>query len=693
MLLISCTTHKDSADKGSIFHTEFDTPYGMPPFEKISSDDFKPAFEKGIEQDTEEVEAIANNSEEPTFENTVLALDNSGSILTRVSRVFFGLRSSENNDTLQAIAEEMSPLLSEHSDNIYLNDKLFERINTLHKDSANLGLNTEQYRLLDKFYKNFVRSGIMLNDEQKDELREINKKLSALTLRFGNNLLKETNSFKLIVDNEEDLAGLPQGIISAAAEAAKLNDMDDKWVFTLHKPSWLPFLQYADNRDLREKLYKAMYNRGDNDNEFDNKKIINEIVNLRVQKANMLGYATHADFVMEERMAKTPANVYELLNEVWEYAIPQAKREAVELQKLIDAEGGDFKLQSWDWWYYTEKLREEKFALNEEDLKPYFQMENVREGVFATANKLYGLNFDKLENVPVYHPEVEAYKVTDSDGSHIAILYTDYFPRPGKNAGAWMSSFRGQRIDSNGENIRPLIYNVGNFTRPTSDTPSLLTLDEVGTLFHEFGHALHGMLSNVTYSGLSGTSVPRDFVELPSQVMEHWAFHPEVLKLYAKHYVTGEVIPDELIKKMDDASKFNMGFITTEFVAAALLDMDYHTQTEQKEIDVRDFEKKSMKKIGLIDEIIPRYRSTYFSHIFSGGYSAGYYSYLWSEVLDADAFQPFVENGVFDKASAQSFRDNVLSKGNSEDPMVLYKKYRGAEPNPIYLLKNRGFVD
>ena len=692
MMLISCTTNKDSAEKGSIFYTEFETPYGMPPFEKITNDDFKPAFEKGIAQQTEEIDAIVNNTEAPTFENTIVALDNSGAILTRVSSVFYGLKGAENNDAIEKLAEEMSPILSEHSDNIYLNDKLFEKINTLHNDSANLGLNTEQYRLLDKYYKNFVRSGIMLDEEQKVRLREINKELSALTLKFGSNLLKETNNFTLVVENEEDLAGLPQGLKSAAAETAKSKDMEGKWVFTLQKPSWLPFLQYADNRDLREKLYKAMYTRGDNDNEFDNKKIINQIVNLRIEKANMLGYATHADFVMEERMAKTSDNVYKLLNEVWAYAVPQAKKEAAELQAIVDAEGGNFKIQSWDWFYYTEKLREQKYALNEAELKPYFKMENVREGVFATANKLYGLNFEKLQDVPVYHPEVEAYKVTDADGSDVAIFYSDYFPRAGKNGGAWMSSFRGQN-NVDGKNTRPLIYNVGNFTRSTADTPSLLTLDEVETLFHEFGHALHGMLSNVTYRGLSGTSVPRDFVELPSQVMEHWAFHPEVLKMYAKHYETGEVIPDELIEKMDAASKFNMGFTTAEFVAAALLDMDYHTQKEQKEFDVREFEKNSMEKVGLISEIIPRYRSTYFSHIFSGGYSAGYYSYLWSEVLDADAFQPFVEKGIFDQESALSLRENILSKGNSEDPMVLYKKYRGAEPNPIYLLKNRGFVN
>ena len=691
MMLISCTPKK-AKEHGTIFYTEFDTPYGMPPFDKITNDDFKPAFQKGIEQQTEEINAIINNEESPTFENTVIALDNSGSILTRVSRVFYGLSGAETNDEIKAIAEELSPILSEHSDNIYLNEELFDRINTLHKEEESINLTTEQSRLLNEYYKSFVRSGIMLDEDQKVRLREINKELSALSLSFGNNLLNETNGFKLVIDNEEDLSGLPDGLIAAAAETAKDNGEEGKWMFTLQKPSWLPFLQYADNRDLREKLYKAMYNRGDNDNEYDNKENINKIVNLRLEKANMLGYDSHADFVMEERMAKTPENVYDLLNEVWDYALPQAKKEAVEMQALIDAEGGDFKLQSWDWFYYTEKVREKKYALNEAELKPYFKMENVREGVFTIANKLYGLNFKLLDNVPVYHPEVEAYEVTDADGKHIAVFYTDYFPRDGKRAGAWMSSFRGQSIQD-GENIRPLIFNVGNLSRPTNDIPALFTLDEVETVFHEFGHALHGMLSNVTYSGLSGTSVPRDFVELPSQIMEHWAFHPEALKLYAKHYETGEVIPDELIEKINAASKFNMGFITTEFVAAALLDMDYHTQTEQREFDVHEFEKKSMEKIGLIDEIIPRYRSTYFSHIFSGGYSAGYYSYLWSEVLDSDAFQPFVENGIFDKATATSFRNNILSKGNSEDPMELYKKYRGAEPNPIYLLKNRGFVE
>ena len=692
MTFIACNESQKNGDKGAIFMTEFDTPFGTPPFDQITFEDYKPAFLAGMKQQTEEVAAIISNQEEPTFENTIVALDNSGSILTRVSRVFYGLRSSNTNDDIKALAEELSPLLSEHNDNIYLNEELFNRIKSVHDNSADLNLTKEQNRLLDELYKSFVRSGIMLSETDKARLREINKELSALSLKFGNNMLNETNGFKLVIDKKEDLAGLPEGAITNAANAAKAAGEEGKWVFGLQKPSWLPFLQYADNRDLREKLYKAMYNRGDNDNENDNKEVINGVVNLRVEKANLLGFESHAHFILDENMAKNPENAYELLNELWAYALPQAKAEAAELQKLIDAEGGDFKLASWDWWYYTEKLREQKYSLSEEETRPYFKMENVREGVFEVANRLFGLTFKKLDNISLYHPEVEVYEVLDEDGAHLSMFYTDYFPRESKNAGAWMSSFRGQQV-LDGKNIRPIIYNVGNFTSPTQDTPSLLTLDEVETLFHEFGHALHGMLSNVTYSGVSGTSVSRDFVELPSQILEHWAFHPEVIKLYAKHYQTGEVIPDELIEKINRAANFNMGFNTTEIVAAALLDMNYHTLTQKTDLDVREFEKSAMEKIGLIDEIIPRYKSTYFSHIFSGGYSAGYYAYLWAEVLDADAFQAFEEKGVFDKETAKLFRDNILSKGNSDDPMTLYRKFRGADPNPKYLLQNRGFID
>lgn len=694
MALLACNNREKGTDKGAIFLSEFDTPYGAPPFDKISVEDYVPAFEAGMAQQEKEIDAIVNNPDAPTFENTMLALDNSGSILERVSSVFYGLEGTDTNEKMQQIKEEMSPKLTAHSDNISLNEKLFERSKTLYDNAASLDLTPEQFRLLEVNYKNFVRSGIMLDKADKKRLREINKQLSALTIQFNNNVLTETNNYKLVIDNEADLAGLPQSVVNAAAEAATAAGEEGKWVFTLHKPSWIPFLQYADNRDLREKLYKAMYMRGNHDNEYDNKALISEIVNLRLERSNLLGYKDFAAYALEERMAKNEENVYKLLNDVWKYALPQAKKEAAELQSIIDREGGKFKLASWDWWYYTEKLRQEKFALNEEELRPYFKMENVREGVFMVANKLYGLNFSKLDNIPVYHPEVEVYEVTDADGSHLSLFYTDYFPRAGKRAGAWMSNFREQTT-LNGEEIRPIVYNVGNFTKPLADTPSLLSLDDVETLFHEFGHALHGMLSQVTYHGLSGTNVARDFVELPSQIMEHWALKPEVLKMYAKHYETGEVIPDALIEKIEAAGKFNMGFTTTELVAAALLDMDYHTQTKQQAYDVNAFEKTSMNKIGLIDEIIPRYKSTYYSHIFSSaeGYASGYYSYLWSEVLDADAFQAFAEKGIFDQETARLFRNNVLSKGNTADPMELYKKFRGAEPDPVYLLKNRGFIE
>ncbi len=693
MALSACSSNEKSGEKGAIFMSDFDTPYGVPPFDKISIEDYKPAFDAGIKQQTEEIDAIANAAEEPTFENTVLALDNSGSILDRVSSVFYALQGTDTNDEMQKIANEMSPKLTTHSDNIYLNEKLFERIKKLYDHAESLQLTGEQFRLLEKYYKRFRRSGIMLNDADKEQLRDINKKLSQLTLQFGENLLKETNNYTLVIDKKEDLAGLPQSTIEAAAEEAKIRGKEGKWVFTLQKPSWIPFLQYADNRDLREKLYKAMYMRGNNDNENDNKAIISEIVNLRLKRSNLLGYDTFSHYALEERMMNTPEKVYKLLDDVWKYALPQAKKEAAELQKLIDKEGGKFNLASWDWWYYAEKLRQKKYDLNEEELKPYFKMENVREGVFMCANKLYGLNFKKLDNIPTYHPEVEVYEVTDADGSHLALFYSDYFPRAGKRGGAWMSSFRKQCV-KDGKDIRPLIYNVGNFTKPTQDKPSLLTQDEVETLFHEFGHALHGMLSKVNYHGLSGTSVARDFVELPSQVMENWAFEPQVLKMYAKHYQTGEVIPDSLIQKIEAAGKFNMEFTTAEFIAAALLDMDYHTQTEEQAYDVNAFENASMKKIGLIDEIIPRYKSTYFSHIFSSveGYASGYYSYMWSEVLDADAFQAFVETNIFDQKTAHLFREELLSKGNTDDPMKLYINFRGSEPNPIYLLKKRGFV-
>lgn len=690
-MLYSCNKTSSTGNDNPFF-TEYDTPNGVPPFDKIKAEHFLPAFEEGIKQQAAEIDSITNNPEPATFENTLVALDESGQMLRKVSAVFNGLTGAETDSVLQKIDQEITPKLTEHGDNIVLNEKLFARIKAIHDDTTRTDYTTEQKMLINKYYKRFVRSGILLDADKQARMREINKELGLLALNFNNNLLAETANYQLVIENKEDLSGLPQDVIAAAAQTAEAKGLAGKWVFTLSKPSWVPFLQYADNRELREKLYKAMYNRGDNDNENDNKAIISKIINLRLEKANLLGYKTHADFVLEETMAKTPANAMKLLNEVWTYAIAQAKVESTDLQALAKKEGQDIKLESWDWWYYAEKLRKEKYALDEDELKPYFKADNVRDGVFAVANKLYGINFKELSGIPVYQEDVKVFEVTDADGSFIGILYLDYYAREGrKRNGAWMSSFRSQEVRK-GEFIHPIIYNVGNFNPPIGDKPSLLTLEQVETLFHEFGHGLHGLLSKCTYSSLSGTSVPRDFVELPSQVMEHWAFEPEVLKMYAKHYQTGEVIPDELIKKIQNATYFNQGFATTEFVAAAILDMKWHTVEKQQDFDVRKFEKDAMNEIGLISEIIPRYRTTYFSHIV-GGYSAGYYSYMWSEVLDADAFHAFIEAGnIFDQKTAKSFRENVLSKGGTDEPMTLYKKFRGAEPNPIYLLQNRGFV-
>lgn len=701
-MVYSCNTTDKKADDNPFF-SEYTTPNGVPPFDKIEAEHYMPAFEEAMKQHNTEIEAIVNNTESPTFENTIVALDNSGRMLDRVGAALAIMTGTCSDSTYQTIETEITPLLTGHYDNINFNEKLFDRIKSVYDDSTRTDYTTEQKQLLDKTYKSFVRSGIMLDGSKQDRLREINKELSSATLNFSQNLLKETDDYQLVIEKKEDLSGLPEDIIAAAAKTANEKGLEGKWVFGLSKPSWEPFLQYADNRALREKLYKAMYNRANNNNENDNKEIIKKIVSLRLEKANILGYNTHADYVLEQTMAKTPENVMNLLNNIWSYALPQAKKEAAELQAIADREGANIKLESWDWWYYAEKLRKEKYALDEEELKPYFQADNVRQGIFAVANKLYGITFKQKTDIPVHHPDVKAYEVSDGDGSFIGIIYFDDFARKGKRAGAWMSSFRKQQI-LDGEFVHPLIYNVGNYNPPTGDKPALLTIDQVETMFHEFGHGLHGLLSNCTYNRLSGTSVARDFVELPSQIMEHWAFEPEVLKMYAKHYETGEIIPENLVKKINNAGYFNQGFRTTELVAAAILDMKWYTITTTPnfnprnnenvaQLDVNKFEADAMTEIGLIPEIIPRYRSTYFSHIFSGGYSSGYYSYLWSEVLDSDAYQAFVETGnIFDPATGKSFRENILSKGGTDEPMTLYKNFRGAEPDPKYLLKNRGFV-
>lgn len=679
-MMYSCATKTES----NPFFTNFQTQNGVPPFDKIKLEHYEPAFLKGIEEQNQNIQAIIANTEIPNFENTIVALDNSDPILARVGAIFYNMIDAETTDSLTKLSIKIAPMLSEHEDNISLNSDLFKRVNQVYQQKDSLHLSSEQLRLLDKTYKKFVRAGANLSTEQQARLREINKELSTLGLTFSNNVLNENNDFKLYADKEEDLAGLPDWFRQSAAEEAKAAGQSGKWLFTLHNASRLPFLQYSENRPLREKIYTAYINRGNNNDKNDNKKIITQIISLRLEKANLLGYDNYASFVLDETMAKNSSNVMELLNKLWEYALPKAKAEAAELQKLMDKENKGEKLEAWDWWYYTEKLRKEKYNLSEEETKPYFKLENVRDGAFAVANKLYGITLKPLQGVPTYHPDVEVFEVNDTDGSQLGIFYVDYFPRPGKSGGAWMSNYRDQQ----GE-IRPLICNVCSFTKPVGDTPSLLTMDEVETLFHEFGHALHGLLTKCDYKGTSGTSVARDFVELPSQINEHWATEPEVLKMYAKHYQTGEVIPDTIINKILKQNTFNQGFITTELLAAAILDMELHMLTDVKDLDILSFEKKAMEKAGLIPEIAPRYRVPYFNHII-GGYAAGYYSYLWANVLDNDAFEAFKEHGIFDKQTAELFRRNVLEKGDSEDPMVLYKKFRGAEPRMEPLLKNRG---
>jgi peptidyl-dipeptidase Dcp len=678
--MYSCTTQTET----NPFVSEFQTEHGVPPFDKIKLEHYEPAFLKGIEEQNANIDAIVNNSEAPTFENVIVALDNSAPILDRVSAIFYNMTDAEKTPGLNELSIKIAPTLSEHSDNISLNQELFKKVNAVYQQKESLKLTTEQERLLEETYKDFVRSGANLSPEKQARLREINKQLSTLGLTFSDNILNENNAFKLYIDKEEDLAGLPEWFRQSAAEEAKADGQEGKWLFTLGNASRLPFLQYSENRPLREQIYKAYINRGNNNDKNDNKKIITDIVSLRLEKAQLLGFDCYSNFVLDNTMAKNSATVMDFLNNLWSYSLPKAKAEAADLQKIMDKEGKGEKLEAWDWWYYTEKLRKEKYNLEEDEIKPYFKLENVREGAFAVANKLYGITLTKLDGIPVYHPDVEVFEVKDADGSHMGIFYVDYFPRPGKSSGAWMSNYREQKGD-----IRPLVCNVCSFTKPVGDTPSLLTIDEVETLFHEFGHALHGLLTKCNYKGISGTNVVRDFVELPSQINEHWATEPEVLKMYAKHYQTGETIPDRLIEKILNQKTFNQGFMTTELLAAAILDMNLHNLTDTKNLDVLAYEKEAMDQLNLIPEIAPRYRTTYFNHII-GGYAAGYYSYLWANVLDNDAFEAFKEHGIFDKKTADLFRYNVLEKGNSEDPMTLYKNFRGTEPQLEPMLKNRG---
>ncbi len=682
--VISCK--KESCENP--FYCDWDTPFEVPPFDKIKIEHFKPAFLKGMEEEMAEVNAIISNTDEPTFDNTIRAMQFTGKLLQKVQRAWGPLSGANTNDSIQALQREMSPLFSRHSDDIALNEKLFERVKSVYENREKFNLTPEESKLLEDEYLGFIRSGIGLSSENKEVLRKLNSELSLLGVRFGENLLAETNAFTLVIDNEQDLSGIPEGIRAQAAAAARAKNMEGKWLFTLQNPSYIPFMTYADNRALREKMFRGYSMRGNNGNEHDNNKILADIIRLRVEKARLLGYESHADYVLERNMAKEPETVLNFLSQIWEAALLVAKAEAAGQQELIDRESGKFKLEPWDWFYYTEKIRKEKYDLSDEETKPYFSARNVTDGMFYVANRLYGLEFSERNDIPLYHPDVKTWEVK-RDNKHVGILMIDYHPRASKRGGAWCSGMRPQRIDENGKFVTPLVSMVTNFTPPSGDTPSLLTPDEASTLFHEFGHALHNLLSNTEYT----SGVSRDFVELPSQVMEHWVFEPEVLKVYAKHYQTGEVIPDALIEKIEKAGKFNQGFTTIEYLAASSLDMEYHSLTEPVELNIGEFEKKAMEKYGLISEIIPRYRSTYFNHII-GGYSAGYYSYIWCEQLDSDAFKAFKETGdIFDKEVAARFEKEILSRKGSKDELEMWIAFRGREPGIEALLENRGFIN
>ncbi len=701
MTVIAC-------NKINPFLGEWKTPYGIPPFEEISDKDYVPAVRIGIRQQQGEVDAIIANSDEPDFENTVAAYYRSGEILDKVEGVLFNLSESDATESLQRIVDRVLPMLTEHNDNIFMNPYFFAKVKSVYDRKDGLELSREQEMALEKLYRTFVNNGIALDAASQDRMKEINKELASLEQRFGSNLLAQTNAFRMVLADSSEIAGLPESVLASAATK-------DGWVFTLHNPSYVPFMTYSSRRDLREKMFKAYSSRGCNGGKNDNRDVIVDIMRLRTEKARMLGYDTPADYILSDKMAGNPSAVDVFLGKIFSSAVVKAKEEIKDMQEIMDEDiasgilADSSVIRAWDWSYYAEKVRQRKYALNEDETRPYFSMENVRHGVFETAHRLYGINIEQIEDVPVYHPDVEAFKITDADGSLVGIFLSDYFTRETKRGGAWMNNVRNQEKTASGEDIRPVIVNVCNFSKPAEDTPSLLSLDEVATMFHEFGHALHGLLSRCTYKGVSGTSVARDFVELPSQINENWAFKPEVLAYYARHYRTGEPIPADMVEKIVAAGTFNQGFMTTELAAASILDMKWHelssvsvpadcpyasdkdsAEKGMKLIDPVKFESYMMKEAGLIDEIIPRYRSTYFNHIFNSGYSAGYYSYLWAEVLDTDAFELFKQNGIFDKATSMSFRHNILEKGGSEEPMVLFRRFRGAEPDPEALIRARG---
>ncbi|KKB53239.1 MULTISPECIES: M3 family metallopeptidase [Parabacteroides] len=690
--LSACSSSEKKSEilaPGDILLTEFTTPFGVPPFDKIELEDYMPAFKEAIAQQQKEVDDIVGQTAAPDFENTIVALDQSGSLLRKVNAVFSGLNSANTNDEMQALSRELSPLLSKNSDDIRLNKDLFARVKTVYDNRESLNLNKEQKKLLEETYKSFVRGGANLDAEQQARLRELNSEISMLQLTFGQNMLKETNAFQLVIENKDDLAGLPESLILNAEVAARAAGLEGKWLFTLHNPSVMPFLQYADNRALREKIFKGYINRGNNGNDADNKDVVLKLVTLRLEKAKLMGYDDYASFVLEDRMAKTSDKVYALLDEIWKPALGKAKEELADINAEIKKEGGNFEAEGWDWRYYFEKAKKAKFDLDENQVRPYLKLENVRDGAFLLANKLYGITFTPIKEIPLPHPDAQAFECKDKDGTHLGVLYMDFFPRASKRGGAWCGTYRSQTY-KDGKRQGPVVTIVCNFSQPAPGQPALLSADEAETLFHEFGHGLHNLFKDVHYYGVSG--VPRDFVELPSQVMEHWVFEPELLKEYAKHYETNEVIPAELIEKLDKSGKYGQGFATTEYLAASLLDMDFHVLKEVHEgADVMKFEETVLGERGLLKQIPSRYRTTYFNHTMGGGYTAGYYSYIWAEVLDADAYQAYKETGdIFNQEVAAKFREYVLTPGGIDDAMDMYKNFRGKEPNTEPLLKNRG---
>ena len=671
------------------------TPFGVPAFDQVQLKHYMPAFKEAIRLNQAEIDAIVNNPEEPTFANTLEALDRSGAALERVAGVFYNVLEADGNDEMDAIANEVAPLLSDFQNGILLNEGLFARIKAVYDQRESLNLNPEQMRLLTETYKSFAQNGANLPADKKARLKEINSQLALLSLQFGQNVVAETNAeaVQRFITDEAELEGLPESAKAAAKEEATAAGRPEAWLFTPKRTSFTPVLQYCKNRELRKQLLMDYTTRGNHDNANDNKSVINQTMRLRLEKAQMLGYDCPANYILADCMAKDAKTVDAFLQSVWEPSLAAAKREAAELQKLLEQDLPGEKLQPWDWWYYAEKLRKAKYDLDEEAIKPYFELSNVRRGAFQLAHNLYGLNFEQLDNMPVYNKEVEVFKVTDAEGGLVGILYTDYFPRAGKRPGAWMNNIANQFVDAEGVDHRPIIINVGNFNKPTKDNPSLLSMDDVETLFHEFGHALHGLMSKATYKTLSGTNTPRDFVELPSQFMENYCYEPQILKTYAFHYQTGEVMPQELIDKINAAKKFNQGFVETELLSASILDMDYHELTNCDTIDVNAFEAACMEKMHMIPEIIVRYRSTFYNHIFTTGYEAGYYSYTWAAVLDADAFAAFAETGdILNPEVAKRFR-HLLEQGGTRDAAELYQEFRGKDANPKYLLQRKGFID